>query len=66
MGSDCPIKRVDLLLHNGRLYGPVTPVPPSKDDASAQSQLDSRRAAEAKARAAGLSDEEIRALKGTP
>lgn len=66
MGSDCPIRRVELLLHNGRLYGPVTPALPSKEDERAQLQLASRRAAEAKARAAGLSDEEIRALEKQP
>ena len=46
------------------VYGPVVVVPSSVEDDREQARLDARAAVVAKARAAGLSDEEIARLAG--
>jgi hypothetical protein len=48
-----------------RDYGPIRLVSPTKEDDAAQKKLDARHAAEAKARAAGLTAEDIAALRST-
>lgn len=69
MGSDCQVKPVNLLNHEGKWYAPVDVLPiqiPNKEDEVAQLRLDNMRAAADKAKSLGLSDEDIRMLKGHP
>lgn len=61
-GSDCEIGEVDLYKINGLWYGPVQIHGTSPTDKAEQVKLDARKAALDKARAAGLTDDEIKAL----
>lgn len=67
MGSDCEIKAVDVFNHEGKLYVPLDYVPvkmPTKDDEREQLKIDNMRAAKEKAKKLGLTDEDIRILRG--
>ena len=64
-GSDGPVRQMELVKIDGRWYAPsaaIDIVQPTEEDAAAQALLDAKRAAMEKARAAGLSEEEIKAL----
>jgi hypothetical protein len=72
-GSDGPVRALELIKVDGRWYAPrdaVTVVPPTHEDRLAQRVLDEKKMAQEraqavreKARAAGLTDEEIDALR---
>lgn len=64
-GSDGPVRRIELLKIDGLWYVPalaVDVIEPTKEDEVMQKQRDVKRAAIEKARAAGLTDDEINAL----
>lgn len=63
MGSDCAVTKVEVFRISGVWYGPIQLVRPSDEDKNEQSRIDARRAAIEKAKAAGLSDEDIAALR---
>ena len=62
-GTDAPVRAVKLLKVDGCWYGPVRTRPETKEDAHAQKLLDAKREVMERARAAGLSDEDIAALR---
>lgn len=65
-GSDGPVHPVNMVEINGRWFLPancVDIIEPSAGDVAAQEKLDERGAAVAKAKAAGLTDDDIRALR---
>lgn len=65
-GSDGPVWPVDLLEINGKWYAPSEAFyvkGPTRDDDKEQARLDAKREALEKARAAGLTDADLAALK---
>lgn len=62
MGCDCEVTKVEIFKHDGRWYGPIILECPTTEDDISQAKLDARHAAKAKAKAAGLTDDEIAAL----
>ena len=66
-GSDCSIEHVELFSYDGKTYGPVHVVYPSKEDERYQVRLDEYRATMAKARELGLDPDQLAILmKGHP
>lgn len=63
MGSDCLVTKETAVFSGGWLI-PGVIQPATGADSAAQGALAARRSAEAKAKAAGLSDDEIKALRG--
>ena len=73
-GSDGPVKPVDLIMVDGKWYAPTNLIQIlglSKEDREEQRRLEVERSAKAKveeaiqkAKAAGLTDEDIEALRG--
>lgn len=66
-GSDGPIRKAELIELDGKWYYPsqaVYVVPPTKEDLASQKVMDDRRAVIDKARAAGLTDDDLRMLGG--
>lgn len=63
MGSDAEVRQVSLVKAGGAWYGPVQIKQSTKEDDRAQKLMDERRAAIARARELGLSDEDIRLLR---
>lgn len=66
-GSDGPVRQLELVKINGCWYAPLAAVniiKPAKEDMAAQSKMDARRVALDKARASGLTIEDIQALGG--
>jgi len=64
-GSDGPVRKMELVNIGGRWYAPtaaVNVIAPTKEDLAAQKQLDAKRAALEKAKAAGFTEDELRAL----
>ena len=65
-GSDCPVKPVEVLNFDGKRVLPADLLmiwEPSKNDEAKEEQLRFREEARAKAKAAGLSDEDIAILE---
>ena len=65
-GSDGPVRAVELLEINGGWYAPSTAfsvMSPTREDAKEQARLDAKHEALEKARAAGLTDADLAALK---
>lgn len=62
-GSDGTVECVELQQVDGHWYGPVVLTPPTREDKKRQAQLDAAHAAEEKARSAGLTPEDIAAIK---
>ena len=65
MGSDCPIKKVDLVKIDDKWYAPIEVVrviSPTKIDRETQALADKQDAIIAKAKAAGLTDDDITTL----
>ena len=63
--SDGPVRKMELVKIDGLWYAPLSAVrviEPTSQDVTAQNTLDAKRAIMAKAKAAGLSDDEIKAL----
>ena len=64
-GSNGPVRPMELVNFGGKWFSPtaaVTIVEPTKADIAAQVALDAKRAAIAKAKAAGLTDAELSIL----
>lgn len=67
-GSDCPVSEVKCLVLDGKHVLPISlinVVEPSKEDEAAERKLEARRAAIARAKELGLTDDEIAALVKT-
>lgn len=65
-GSDCPISTAEVLILDGQRVLPAALISvemPTREDDAAQAIIDRRNAAIEKAREAGLSDEDIAALR---
>ena len=65
-GSDGPVRAVELLKINGGWYAPSTAfsvMSPTREDDKEQARLDAKHEALEKARAAGLTDADLAALK---
>ena len=66
-GSDCPVRSVEVFLLEGKRVLPasiIQVVKPTALDDEAQAAIDRRDAAIEKARAAGMTDDDIRNLTG--
>lgn len=63
-GTDGTVWPVELLHHNGRTYGPIDLTLATEQDVKAQQALDRRYALVEKAKALGMSDDEIAELWG--
>ena len=64
-GSNGPVRTMELLKIDGRWYAPsaaINVVQPAAEDILAQTAIDAKRAAMNKAKAAGLTDEDLMAL----
>lgn len=64
-GSDGPVRKMELVKIDGQWYAPgpcYNIVEPTSDDIAAQTAIDAKRAALEKAKEAGLTDEDIKAL----
>ena len=64
-GSDGPVRTMELLTIDGNWYAPsaaINVMAPTREDVAAQSAIDARRDAVAKAKAAGLTDADLLAL----
>lgn len=64
MGTDAEVRSVTLRKFDGEWYGPINLIRATPDDTLAQTAIDARRDAIARAKAAGLSDDDLRALGG--
>ena len=65
-GGDGPVRTFKLLKIDGQWYAPLSAVnviPPTREDEAAQKLLDARKAAIERAKMAGLTDDEINALR---
>lgn len=62
MGSNCPVVKGFAVKINNTWFAPCEIRPPSKEDTTTQERIDRQRAAHQKAIAAGLTDEDIKAL----
>lgn len=65
-GSDGPVRTMELVNIDGKWFAPSAAfniIGPTKEDISAQAVIDAKRAALAKAKAAGLTDDDLRALR---
>ena len=68
-GSDGPVRPMELLQLDGKWYVPsaaISVVDPTREDMAAQTAIDARRNAVAKAKAAGLTDADLLALRERP
>ncbi|GAC1042315.1 hypothetical protein [Rhizobium sp. No.120] len=68
-GTDCPVEPVDALYVDGKYFLPTSIlniVPPPPEDEARQRVIDARKLALEKAKALGLSDEEIALLVKGP
>lgn len=66
-GSDGPVLKMDLVMIDGKWYAPssaIQLIAPTEEDRVLQKRLDATRAAAEKAKAAGLSQDEIDLLTG--
>lgn len=64
-GSDGPVKTMELVKIDGKWYAPsdaIAVVYPTSEDRAAQAAIDAMRAAVGKAKAAGLTDDDLLAL----
>jgi hypothetical protein len=62
MGTNAEVRDVTLINVNGEWFGPVVVTPATREDTQAQTVIDARREAIARAKAAGLTDDDLRAL----
>lgn len=64
-GSDGPVRAVEMVKIDGRWYAPrtaITVVEPTREDIAAQDAIDAKQKAIEKAKAAGLTDDDLLAL----
>ena len=64
-GSNCPVVKGFAVKINNTWFAPCEIKTPSKEDIAAQERIDRQRTAHQKAIAAGLTDEDIKALGET-
>lgn len=65
-GSDGPVRKIEVINIDDKWYFPgsaVCVVPPTREDIASQKATDNRRAVLEKARAAGLTEDDLRMLK---
>lgn len=65
-GTDGPVRKLELVNIDGKWYAPssaIYVIQPTHEDEAAQKQLDAKRAIIEKAKAAGLTDDEIKSLR---
>lgn len=68
-GTDGPVRPLELVSVDGKWYAPtatIDVIEPTPADMASQAVLDTKRQAVAKAKAAGLTDEDLRALGVSP
>lgn len=68
-GTDCPVDQVEVICLDGKYVLPLSliqVVEPTKEDEATEALLIERQRALEKARAAGLTDAEIKLLGGNP
>jgi hypothetical protein len=66
-GCDGPVRKMDLVKIDGKWFAPydaIVVIEPTREDVADQDMIDAKRNAMAKAKAAGLTDEELAALAG--
>lgn len=64
-GSNGPVRTMELVKIDGKWYAPsavIDVVEPTREDVAAQAAIDAKRVALEKAKAAGLTDDDLRAL----
>lgn len=64
-GSDGPIRTMELVKIDGKWYAPIAAIhviDPTREDVAAQAAIDAKRSAMEKAKAAGMTDDDLRAL----
>lgn len=64
-GSDGPVRSMELIMIDNEWYAPgsaITVVLPSSEDIAEQEAINAKRAAIEKAKAAGLTDDDLKAL----
>ena len=64
-GSDGPVRPIELLFERGQWWVPcslLNVIAPTSDDLATQKALDNKKAAITKAKAAGLTDDDLKAL----
>lgn len=62
MGSDCPVQKSSAFRIGGKWFAPTDIQKATADDLKAQGRIDARTEAMAKAKAAGLTDDDLRNL----
>jgi hypothetical protein len=68
-GLDGPVRKMELVKIDGKWYAPssaINVIEPTKEDRDVQNQLDKKCAIIEKAKTAGLSDDDIKALRDQP
>jgi hypothetical protein len=65
-GCDCPVEQITLFWRANKWFGPVVVVRPTAEDEKKQRNIDARSEALNKARAMGLSENEINLISGVP
>ena len=66
-GANGPVRKVEVIEVDGKFFYPASVVkltPPTKEDLAQDVQMEAKRVAIEKARAAGLTEEDILLLKG--
>jgi hypothetical protein len=66
MGSDADVREFDAVRVGAMWCAPVQIVPPTKEDKATQEAEDKKAAAIARAKAAGLSDDDLKLLGAKP
>lgn len=64
-GSDGPVRKMEIVMIDGRWYAPreaLAIVQPTLEDLASQAMIDAKRDALARAKTAGLSDDDLKAL----
>lgn len=67
-GSDCPVRPIEVLVLDGKHVLPTSLLciqQPTKEDEATEAKITARRQALERAKAAGLSEEDIRLLAGS-
>lgn len=62
-GMDADVRKIELVKHNNKWYGPVNIESPTHADIDAQVRIEIKNAALEKAKNLGLTDQDIAALK---
>lgn len=68
-GTDCPVREIEVLDFNGRMCLPtslINVVEPTREDNAEQMRLTARQVAIEKAKAAGLTDDDLKLIGNRP